>query len=234
MMTEKDLIAKLKDLREITPQKEWVSLTKTEILGSESTGFSFFPNFNLNLKPALAGFIAVFAFAGFFGYTAIENSLPGDFLFAVKKVVHQGEAIFVSDNNKPAYQLRVANDRLQDLVKAPSKNLAPAINEFQASITEAAKGLAQVDATTSPMAIREIVEQTKKLEANRQKVEALGVVLNGTQELDDALARIVGNLISDLENRTLNETQASVLAGMQGLSSQGKYSEALELYLTNQ
>lgn len=232
MMTEKDLIAKLKDLRDIHPQKEWVSLTKTQILGSESTGFSFFPSFNL--KPALAGFIAVFAFLGFFGYTAVENSLPGDILFAVKKAAHQGEAIFLSQSNKPAYQLRVANDRLNDLVKAPSKNLAPAINEFQASITEAAKGLANIDATSSPMAIREIVEQTKKLEENKQRVEALGVVLNGTQELDDALARITGSLISDLESRTLNETQLGVLTEMQGLFGQGKYSEALELYLTNQ
>ncbi|MDD2696662.1 MAG: hypothetical protein PHE52_00690, partial [Candidatus Pacebacteria bacterium] len=69
---------------------------------------------------------------------------------------------------------------------------------------------------------------------NKQKVESLGVVLDGTEQLDNALKQIVDNLVLDLEGRTLNENTQVILAGMKELANEGKYSEALELYLTNQ
>jgi hypothetical protein len=54
-LTEKQLIGKIRELRQIQPRKDWVSLTKKEILGEEP-GLIFFPYF----KPALAGLITVF------------------------------------------------------------------------------------------------------------------------------------------------------------------------------
>ena len=228
-LTEKELIGKLYELRQITPQNNWVNFTKTQILGEEPK-FTLFPY----LKPAFAGFIAVFVlFIGLYG--TVKNSIPGDLLYSLRRIAHEGQAVFVPESEKTAFQLKLANDRLEDMAKAPAKNLAPTISEFKANISEAAKNLAKIDATTSdPVVIKKIVEETKKLEENKQKVESLGVVIDGTEQLDNALKQIVDNLVLDLEGRTLNENTQTILAGMKELANEGKYSDALELYLTNQ
>lgn len=239
-MTETDLVKKIRQLRQIQPGKNWVALTKKEILGEEpkrslAPFWEVFPRFFFRYKPAFAGLIAVFILFGAFGYDLVRNSIPGDILYVIRKVAHEGQAIFVSESEKPAFQLKLANDRLEDLVKAPAKNLAPTISEFQANISEAVKNLAKLDATTSdPTAIRKIVEETKKIEENKQKVESLGVVVGETEELDNALGKIVGNLIGDLEKRTLSEEKEEILSQMKKLFEEEKYSEALELYLISQ
>ena len=240
-MVEKQLIGKIRQLRQIKPRKDWVSLTKTQILPPTTFREGFFGNiFSPEkwwgvpyFKPAFAVCIAVFLLFGMFG--VVKNSLPGDLLYTIRKIAHESQAVFISENEKPAFQLRLANDRLEVLTKAPVKNLAPTITEFQANISEAAKSLSKIDATTSDsVVIKGIVEETKKLEENKQKVESLGVVIEGTNELDNALAKVTGNLIADLETRTLSKEKEKILEEMKKLFEEKKYSEALELYLINQ
>ena len=205
-------------------------MTKQEILGPD-LGFTFFPY----LKPALAGFLTIFILFG--AFDLVKHSLPGDILYTIRKAVHKSQAVFMTEQEKPAYQLKLANDRLEDLTNVPVKNLAPTIYEFQANISEAVRNLAQIEATTSnPVAIKKIVEATKKLEQNKQKVESLGVVIGeeGTQELNNALARLVDNLIKDLEESTLTEGQEKILVKMRELFEQEQYSQVLELYLISQ
>lgn len=231
IMTEKELIHKIKQLNYIKPRKDWVLLTKKEILGEEPA-FNFFSYFN----PALAGFALVF-FVVFGAFISSRKSLPGDFLYNFKKAVEKSQAVFISDENKPAFQLRLANQRLETLGTAPARNLAPTLDEFRANISEAAKNLTKIEgSTSSPMAIRQIVEETKKLEENKQKAESLGVVIGDekTSELNDALKKITQNLINDLDQKTLSEDRIKVLVQMKDLFSQGNYSDALELYLINQ
>jgi len=228
-MTEAEIGRKLKGLKQIKPRKDWVSLTKKEILGEESFGFTLFPYF----KPAFAGLITVFIVFGLFGF--VKNALPGDLLYIVRKAAHEGQVLLIPDQEKSVYQLKLANDRLEDLTTAPVKNLAPTINEFQANIHQAAQNLAKIDATTSDaMVMKKIVEETKKIDENKQKAESLGMVIGGTEELNSVLTKIVGNLIEDLEERTLSEEKKEVLAEMKELFDEGKYIESLELYLTNQ
>jgi len=230
-MKEEELIGKVKQLRQIKPNQEWVLFTKTQILGEE-TRFNLLSYF---LKPAFATAIAVFLLFSICGYNFVKNALPGDVLYALRKAVHEGQAVLLSETQKPAYQLKLANDRLEDLAKAGAKNLAPTIKEFKANITEAARTLSNMDATTSdPVMMRQIVEQTKKLEENKQKVESLGMVIGETEQLETALAKVAENLISDLENRTLSQAKTNILAEMKELCAEKKYSEALELYLVNQ
>ncbi len=229
VLTEKQLIGKVRKLRQIRPRKDWVSLTKKEILGDEP-GFFFFPFF----KPAMAGLIAVFVLFGAYGF--VKNSLPGDAFYSVKRAVHQGQAVFISKAEKSAFQLKLANDRLEDLTKAPVKNLAPTISEFQANIAEAAKNLAEIDATTSdPIAIKKIVEETRELEENIEKVESLGVVIGeeGMSEWNKAVKRVTENFIEDLEETTLTKEKEEILNEMKELFEEGEYSAALELYLIN-
>ena len=235
MIEEKELIGKIRELRQIRPRKDWVVLTKSQIIGEEKKYTSLFLFPFLKLKPVYAGLIVVFILFGLFGVS--RNSLPGDFFYPIKKISEKSQAVFVSEEEKPAFQLKLANQRLEDLTKAQAKNLAPTINEFQASISEAAKTISKIDATTSdPLVIKKIVAETKKLEKQKQKVESLGVVIEGggTEEFSQALANMVGDLIEDLKTRTLTEEKAKILAEMEKLFEEGKYSEALEFYLINQ
>ncbi|MDD5145095.1 MAG: hypothetical protein PHW72_03155 [Candidatus Pacebacteria bacterium] len=231
-MREDQLLSQLKALKRIKPNRDWVSLTKREIMGEEPK-LSFFslPRF------ALVGVMTVFVLFGFFGYSFVKNSLPGDVLYSVRKAVHEGKAYFVSNEEKPVFQLKLANERLKDLANAPVRNLAPTINEFQANMLEAAKNLENVKfSTSSPETMKEIVRETKKLEENKQKVESLGVVIDesGTSELENALRKIVSDSITDLADRASTEEEMDILESMEKLFEEGKYSEALEIYLTSQ
>ena len=242
MLTENQLIAKIRKLSHIKPRKDWVVLQKNQILGQELTSgeetsiidvirglFSH----RLILKPVMAGFLLVFVLFGLLGFA--KNSLPGDPLYIIRKVAHLGQAILTPEAEKPAYQLKLANERLEDLAKAPAKNLAPTINEFQANISQAAKELSRIDATTSsPTIIKKIVQEAKKIKENKQKAESLGVVIDGTEELDSALEKLAENLIGDLKERTLTEEKQGILVKMKELFGEGKYSDVLELYLINQ
>ena len=147
-MNEKELIKKIKGLQEIKPRKEWVVLTKGQILGQKPAGrlgfqnssyFRVFPRYRLVLAPVLA----IFFLIGIFGLS--QNSLPGDLLYSVKKVTEKGQAAFVSDADKSEYQLGQTNKRLEDLNKIAEQNqvkkIAPAIDEFQKTLSQATQDL---------------------------------------------------------------------------------------------
>jgi len=228
-MTEKELISKIQELKKIKPEKDWVVRTKTQILGPEN--FSFFPYFKL----VFASLIFIFVIFGLFGFA--QNSLPGDVLYPVKKITEKGREIFLPPQKKPVFQLKLANEKLRDLTKVSPKNLTPTINEFEANISEAAKNLTKLESTNSnPIVIKEVVKETEKLKANKEKIESsLGIKIDqSTQEIDQALGKIVKNLINDLEKRSLSLEKAKVLEKMKKLYQAKKYSEALELYLVNQ
>jgi len=219
-MTESDLVKKIQELKKIRPSQDWIVLTKSQILGEEPK-ILFFPFF----KPVLATVTALGILFGIFSLA--QNSLPGDFLYSVKKITEKGQAVFVSEEEKPAFQLKLANERLEELTKAPARNLAPTLSEFQASVFQAAKEIIEAEKPN----IKEIVQQTKKLEENKQKVETLGVVVGETEALDTALAQLVEREIGDLETQTLPEKQQELLEKAKEDFEVGNYNQALEKIL---
>jgi hypothetical protein len=226
MRSEADLVKKIQELKEIKPRKDWVLLTKNQILGEEAiyrgrASISFFPVW----KPALATVTVLGVLFGILIFS--QNSLPGDFLYPLKKISERSQAVFVSEEEKPAFQLKLANEKLEDLTKTPAKNLAPALSEFQASISEAAKEITEV----KKLDVEEIVAETQKLEENKEKVKALGIIMGETKELDNAISQLVEREIKDLENRTLAEKQQVLLEGAREDYKKGNYSLALEKIL---
>lgn len=236
-MAEKDLIAKIRELRQIRPRKDWVFLTKQEILGPEelkpslgSQILSIFPSFNY--KPIFATITLLVVLTGLFGFT--QNSLPGDLLYPIKRVIEKSQAVFVSEENKPNLNLELANKRLEELSRIAQTNqvkkLAPALKEYQASLAEAAKNIAQVAATTSDASIiKKIAGQIQKLEENREKLEkTYGIAGLETEEETNPTKVIVEWLIKDLEERTLTEEQQLLFEGARESYLAGDYNLALE------
>lgn len=231
-ITDKQLIGEIRKLRQIKLSQPRVFSIKKDILGKES-GFTFFPNFFV--KSAFVPAIAIFMIVGLVGVS--QNALPGDFLYSVKKMTENGQSIFVSDVNRPVFELKLASARLNDMTYAPAENLGPTINEFQTNMKEAAKKLSAVDATTSdPVLIKKIVAAAKKVEADKQKVESMGVVVGNeaTAELNNALKLMAENLIIEIGSRSLNEEKALVLSQMKELVEKGQYAESLELYFVGE
>ena len=240
-MNEKNLIKKIQTLKQIEPEKDWVVLTKRQIVGFEDVQikhsftdqifevFQVFANSGFNYKLALA----TLAVIGVLGSAAIgfsQAALPGDLLYPVRKLVDKTGYLFVSKNDQPKLGLEIANKRLEELTiiaqNNQGRNLAPAINEFKQSMVEAADKLKIVDG--SPKITREIVKETGKLMENKEKVEALGVVVGETKELNQALSQLVEREIKDLESHSLTEEQTGILAQAKQDFEDGSYEKALE------
>ena len=234
-MTEKELIGKIRELRQIQPRKDWVSLTKIQILGEESKRSlapfgEVFSRFFFGYKPAFAIVLSVFILFGVFSFA--QNSLPGDILYSIKKISERSQAVFVSKEELPKYNLEIANKRLDELTEIAQTNqvkkLASAISEFQVNMSEAAKSLAEVKGGAD---VEKIVAQTKKLEENKQKVEEVLATKIETEKFDNALSQLVEREIKDLESRTLTEEQKLLFEEAKADFSAGNYSQALEKIL---
>lgn len=230
MRAETELIKKIQGLKGIKPRKNWVILTKNQILGEEFSpevsprSLPFWGLFQY--KYALVSLLVVLMLGGTFAFA--QKALPGDLLYTLKRVVEKTRLSLVSEEERPNLQLEYANERLESLVKVVETNqkrkLAPIIEEYQANVSEAAKSLTKV----RNLDVKEIVQKTKQIEENKQKIKALGIIVGETEELDNALAQIVESQIEDLEKRSLSETQAGLLERAKEDYQEGNYSQALE------
>jgi len=222
-MTNATLIKKLKKLKTVKPRRDWVLLTKNQILGEERKA-ELFPFF----KPAYAGVFLVLLLLGIFEFS--QDALPGESLYYLKKITERSQIMLSPEDEKPVLNLELANKRLEELERIASKNevkkLAPAMDEFHANISEAAKNLAKVKKVD-----KELVVQTKKLEEKKEKVEKVLATKIETKEIDNAMARLVKQVISEMEQSSLTEKEKTALEKAKMYYEQGEYAEALiEIY----
>ncbi len=229
MVTDKQLTSKLQELRGIKPSKEWAFSLKLRILGEEKQGFSLISDYFKipYFKPALATLLSVFLLFATFAFS--QNSVPGDFLYPVKKLTEKSKVLLVSEQERQQASLESATKRLEELAKVAEtnrvKNLPSAINEAQESISEASKSL--LVKNTDPVAVKRIVDG---IEAKVLAVKDMGIdfEVEAINELTEASNKYYAEyVISDLETRTLLKEQEEVLAEMKALAEEGKYSEAI-------
>jgi len=231
-MTEKELIAKIKELRQIKPREDWVLFTKKELFKDESrrkwlSVFRPEVNFIFRHRPVFATLVILLVLIGVFGFA--QNSVPGDSLFPLKKIAEESEKFFASEKNEARINLELVNRRLDDLEKIAESNqtqkLASAITEYQESVNKAAESLAGAEP-------KEIVEQVKQLEEKERKIKSYGVeIAQSSEELKDVLSQITEREIQDLEKRSLTPEQEKLLEEIKEDYKVGKYSQALEKIL---
>jgi hypothetical protein len=234
-MEEKELIKNLNKLRGIEPQKDWVVFTKMRILGQDSkigllSKLELLPKVILRYNKFAFAAVIVFGFvAG--AFTFAQNSLPGDPAFILKKLTERTRSVFASQENLPKIQLEIASKRLDDLSTIAktnqSKKLAPAIQEFQANLSKAADDLAS---TKNPN-VKDIASQAQAIKQSKEKIEALGVVVGGNDQLNGVLLQLISKEIKDLQVRTLNQEQQQIFISAVDDFNQGNYDSALEKIL---
>jgi hypothetical protein len=217
MITEKEVIEKVRLLKQIKPEKKWVFLTKEKILGKPI----FFPF----LKPAFAGLLFILILFGL-SFT----SLPGEPFYLIKKLVERGQTVFVPEEERPKLELELANKRLEELSKIAEKNdvkkLAPAINEAKESVAQATKNLVK-----SKKIDREIAKKALELEKRKQEVEKVLGTKIIEEVTEDPTMLVAKYLIEDFENRTLTEDQKQILEKAKGYFENGDFTKVLELLL---
>ena len=262
--TEKQIISKLQELRQIKPSNDWVVFTKEQIFEDvrnralhTTSNFSFISfikeiqkgerftrlnpakrefrqrrNYLTGLifrhKPAFAFALSVLILIGVFGFA--QNSVPGDSLFPLKRIAEKGTAVFVSEKDQAKHSFELANKRLDDLTKIAEenevKNLAPAINEYQKSVSKAAESLVQAELG------QEIINQVKKLEESKQiLIEVYGIAGLEEEEQANPTKIVVEWLIEDSENSSLTEEKQEILAEVKEDYEAGDYFQALEKIL---
>mgnify|MGYP001605028918 FL=1 len=242
MLTEKELIAEIKGLRQIKPNANWVFSVKEQILGDLPAGrqgietrqsmFNILAKLLFQPKVALAG---VSTLAILFGILVLsQDSLPGDYLYTLKRTAERGQALFASQNNLAQINLETANKRLGELTKIAQSNqvkkIAPALQEYQASLAEAAKNLIKAAATTSDsMTIKNIVLETQKLEENRAQLERIyGIAGLDAKQGENPVQLVAEWLIKDLGKRTLTDEQELLFGEAKKDYAAGNYNSALE------
>jgi len=223
-MEEKELIVKIRELRQIKPNQDWVIFNKRQILTKEPSGEFKFLQFFL-LRPFSISLMIIFVVFGVFGFA--QNSLPGDLLYPIKKITEKSQIVFVSEKEKSKIDLELINKRLEELNQITQKNkvkkIAPAINEFQSSISKAAKNLIK-----SKNVDKKIVEETKRIVETKETIErTLGTNIGGEEEVENISKVVVERLIKDLEKRTLTESQERIFKEVKNFFENENYSEAL-------
>jgi len=237
-MIEAELIKTIKKLKTIEPRKDWVLLTKSQILGEETpkesirlptwqVKFELFPF----LKPVFAGVFCLLILIGLFEFS--QNALPGEPLYLLKRGTEKVQAVFVSEEEKPKVQLELANKRLEELTKIAATNqvkkIAPAVQAYQDSVVEATKNLVKIVATTSdPVVIKEIAQKTQELETNKKILEkTYGIAGLEAEEESNPTKVVVEWLIKDMKGKTLTEEQQLTFEKAKEDFEAGNYSEAL-------
>ncbi len=238
-MTEKQLIAKIRQLRQIKPRQDWVIFTKERIFNEKPVSIRRqTPVFSLNSlirvfqpKFAFAPLVVLIVLAGAFAFA--QDSLPGDMLFPLKRIVEKSQAVFLSEKEQPKRDIELANKRLDELTKIAESNqtqkLGAAISEVQASVSKVAKNLKGI----KPDAVKEAIKGVKEIEEKTQKIKSLGVKIEENEELKDAVALSealdqIGPLIDDLRNSTLTEEQQDVFKEIEAEYKAGNYSKVIE------
>lgn len=250
-MTEKELIKKIKELKQIEPSKNWVILTKNQILSEEkgidiikkrqkssiSGLISVFNIFNVKpfLKPALATVVSFCFLIGILSFA--QNALPGDLLYSVKKIKEKVNLVLISETDMPNAQLDLTQKKLNELTKIAEenkgKNLAPAVQEVEKAMKETAETLKKAVLIENDGKIaKEIKEKVEAIEKQKEAVEEiLATKIKYSEELDKSVNSYYKNLveqeIKELEDRELNPEQEELLQSAKELFEQENYQEAL-------
>lgn len=243
-MNDNDLIAKIKELRQIKPRKDWVVLTEERILsGKPEFGRDRAPTIFeeilvglriiLGHKLAFASLTVLLLLVGIFGFA--QKSLPGDFLYPVKKVTEQTGTLFTPSSGQTQRNLEIAKKRLDELTKIAEtnsvKNLAPAINEVRASVSKVAQNLRKIETEKA----KEIVGEVKEIEDKTIKIRSLGIEIGGNEEFDSALIQRIKDEVDVLEAGKLTEEEVEILKEVKEKIEEKKYAEAWEkILLINQ
>lgn len=147
---EKDLIRKIRGLKDIQPSDEWMNSTREQLVtqinsgkGADFMGIGFFQWIKQPQQFALAFCLTLIVLAGpWLALEASKASLPGELLYSVKKISEDVQIKVASEDNKTQLKVEFASRRLDELNKIAedwqkSEQIGQVASELKNSLTEA-------------------------------------------------------------------------------------------------
>lgn len=239
-MTEKQLIEKLNKLSEIKPRKEWVVLTKNQILGATEQ------NIVAEKANILGRFTSIMEVLRTYSYQRkLAFALSGILLIALGTVgfvgysnlgaKKDGQVAFIPTEFLTKSQLEAANNSLENLTKLVKENrsedITPAVNKFKASLNDAVNSLLE-SVKNDPSSIKDIAKEVKKIKDNQVLLDNLDVKVDLGDSSEVLYKAITEQEIANFEKLTLTQEQKDILTSVKELYEKGKYAEAFEKIYT--
>ena len=208
-MEDKKVISKFQSLKQIKPNKEWALLLKNEILANNVNIINNENNFDY--KWAFSGVLNLF-FQKKFAYVAAAFLFVVSGLFGFVNVLPNNESLKVSDQSSAS----LSNIKGDINVSSTIKEVESVVKSLTSAIQK------------NPKIAKDVAIELKN--------NGTLAYLNGgieLQETSDILYKtITEQIIEDLENTTLNESQQDIFSDIKTLYDDGRYSEALEKILS--
>jgi hypothetical protein len=200
-MTEKELLEKLTELKEIKPNNDWASWLLNNIMAQKPenlhvkprvklVSFSFLSQYKKSLIPAafVILFVSSFAFA--------QTTLPGNVLYPAKILTQNIRLALTPSDYKPVVRMRITRERLQDIAKVSDQE------EAVASLTQNIKQ----DLNLIPQELKGIQKKQVALQMSQQvqnEGKNLTQIVNQTQLKTQAKEEL---------DKSVKDTQDQVLA----------------------
>ncbi len=219
-MGEKDLIKKIKKLDKIHPSRQWMGLLRRnlsaqidfELAREESNGFSFFGSrVNGFQSMALAAsLMMIIVFGPWLALKASEASLPGEFLYTVKKASEDIQEVVTSDQNKTRLRVEFANRRLEELARITNDSFTPleernektreVITDFRDNLASFSQNIKGISSKEEAVIVAQKTKQLKEnLDKTKGEVPLLKDEINGAEK---AINEINQEILSVLTGKT--------------------------------
>ncbi len=208
MQDDLQLISKLKELKSISPRKEWVTLAKTQMfqaptspvlpqatfMGAVRTRFNGSPLFSRGLVYSFAALLIVVV--GVYGMTKLPLSLHGG---------AKNPAALLAAQTSLENNVKLLETKSQDLAEA-SKSKTTDLSAPVKAVKEVAKNITD--------SIKKDPELASKvaLDINNNKTYLDVAGGNNSAEVSDMYKTIVVQMIKDLDGTTLTKDQEAELA----------------------
>jgi hypothetical protein len=211
-MEEKLLIQKIRSLKEIEPNKDWVNLTYSSITGRQiqkALVFEVFPRLSWKLA-AVSSFsfvLILMLLVPFFFLNNHNAELEGQLLIAQQRI----EELKVS----------IAGN------KAIGVEITPVAEKVAQSLNETGIAIKKAQEQNNKEAIRGLIAQAIEIQIQKQNTEKVLAKKIEAPEWESSIKEIIASEIQDLEARTLNEEQQKLFDQAKKEFSTGDFESSL-------
>ena len=231
---EKDLIKKIKELKQIEPSSEWMNSTRhnlmTQIKIDENANMYNIGFFQWIKQPqsfALAFCLMIMFLGGpWLAIKASETSLPGEFLYSVKKATEGVKITVTSEDSKSQLSVEFAGRRLEELSKM-SENIQDN-DRMEEVASEIKNNLEEASIYADKISEANIIAVVKKanrikdgLEENKGNMssEAQTELVGAGKAVEEINRQILATLIRDKESgeRLSTSTDQEILIFLEEL-----------------
>ncbi len=240
-MENNEIISKIKSLKKIKPDSDWVSLTKSEVFDNNDNVKKPFFSFDFENVFARSSITAVASFGLIIlMVVSAQNASPGDYLYSVKRMTEKGKMMFVSQEDRSDFNTLMAYKRLNEISEIIKRNqierLSLAIKELEEAKSEMQKDFAKSVENESK---EEATKRAREFASNVLEIEnekemllgPLGVKVDDSESSFESSRYLLNFLIEDYEQRNLSKRNELLLKEAKDLLEQENYNSGLKVIL---